>query len=173
MPEVSILSVGLDETLLYTRNEVLRQNGFHVAAARNRHEAVLACRGDVFDLALLCHSMPRQEAENLARDLEVLAPNIEVVNLGAWDNVGLEEIRKPEFLLQILQSLLAKRDGHADGHGDGHLLARSGKGDGHVGRAVVAKRSQGKAPRPASIVDPATTKPRRSPGARSSDSEQK
>ena len=168
MAHVSILSVGSDETLLYTRNEVLHQNGFQVTPARNRHEAVLACRSDSFDLALLCHTLPREEAESLARDLEVLAPSVEVVNLGAWDNVGLEEIRKPEFLLQILQSLLTRRDGH----GDDHLLAQLGKGDGHAGRGDGAKRSKKKSPRPGSIVEPATTKSPRGSAARPSDPKQ-
>jgi len=166
MAQVSVLSVGSDETLLYARNEVLHQNGFQVTSVRNRHEAVLACKSDSFDLALLCHSIPQEEAERLARDLEVIAPSVQVVNLGAWDHVGLVEIRKPEFLLQILQSLLAS----GDGHGDGHFLAQPGKGDGHAGRAIGAQRGKSKAPR--AINDPGTAQPGRGPATRPSDPEQ-
>src|SRR5947209_3750845 len=102
--KLRILTVGYDAGLMLARNAVLESAGHQVTAVTNRHAAVLVCGANNFDVVLLCHSIPEKEAAKLQRDLEIVGRGTPVMRLDLWDGVGLEEVRQPEYLLDLLQT---------------------------------------------------------------------
>ena len=99
-----ILSIGTDARLTSVRNSLLQSQGHRVSAVSNRHAAILTVGATHYDLAIVCHSIPLADAQKLARDIRIVAPRTEVLCLGEWEHVGLDEIRSPEFLLDVVQS---------------------------------------------------------------------
>jgi len=57
----SILSISYDESLLRTREWLLRASGFTVTSALGFTEAAALCRNRGFDLVIVGHSIPRQD----------------------------------------------------------------------------------------------------------------
>ena len=106
MPQSSILLVGYDDSLLTTRSAILQNAGFQVDCVRNGHQAASACSSKSYGAVLLCTSIPRSEADSLADTLHTACPGPSVLSLSTWDDIGLMEIRKPEFLLTIVRSVL-------------------------------------------------------------------
>lgn len=103
----TILSVGTDEVLLNSRNEVLRHAGYTVIPARNCHEAVVAATSHSIDIAVICFSFSQEEASKIAHDLEVVNPNLRSLVLNDFENVALrEQATSPEFLLHMLRAAL-------------------------------------------------------------------
>lgn len=106
----TILSVGLDEALLSSRNVVLRHAGYHVVSARSRHEAIMAAADAAIEIAVICFSFPNDEAQKLAHDLEVVNPHLRAMVLNDFDNLALrEEATRPDFLLHMVRAVLAPR----------------------------------------------------------------
>ena len=62
-----ILSVSYDESLLLTREMLLRDPGYEVTPARGLTEALESCKEDKFDLILVCHSIPRKDKQAFMR----------------------------------------------------------------------------------------------------------
>lgn len=113
---VTILSVGLDDGLLNSRNAVLRHAGYHVIAARNRHEAIMAAADSGIEIAVICFSFPSDEAHKLAHDLEVVNPHLHAMVLNDFDSLTLrEEASRPDFLLHMIRAALTPRDLSARG----------------------------------------------------------
>lgn len=56
-----ILSVSCDESLLHTREMLLRSCGYEVVATLGYAESLKACRKGNFDLFILGHSIPHAE----------------------------------------------------------------------------------------------------------------
>ncbi len=102
--KLRILTVGYDAGVAVPRNAVLQAAGHHVTAVSNRHAAVLVCGANTFDCVLLCHSIPESEAVKLQRDLEIVGRGMPVLRLDEWVKIGLEEVRRPEYLLDLLQT---------------------------------------------------------------------
>lgn len=57
----SILSISYDESLLRTREWLLRASGFTVTSALGFTEAAAHCRNSTFDLVIIGHSIPRHD----------------------------------------------------------------------------------------------------------------
>lgn len=57
----SILSISYDESLLRTREWLLRSVGFSVTSALGFTEAAKHCRNSGFDLVVIGHSIPRND----------------------------------------------------------------------------------------------------------------
>src|SRR5258706_10795077 len=119
MATFSILSIGYDGPLLDSRNSILRSNGFRVARARNRHEAVMLCGAGPFDLVLLCNSIPPADAKRLHRDIEIMRPRVSIFNFAIWDEIGLP--RDPEPLLRAVQGVFNRRNGQRSPSQHGEL----------------------------------------------------
>src|SRR5260370_6137933 len=106
MPQSSILLVGYDDSLLATRSAILQNAGFQVDCLRSGHQAESACLSNPYGAVLLCTSIPRGEADSMANALQTVCHGPSVLSLSTWDDIGLMEIRKPEFLLTIVRSVL-------------------------------------------------------------------
>ena len=74
-----ILSAGRDADLLKRRNAALTEQGYKVAAASNSCEAVDKLLNGDFDLVLLCHTMPEDDRQRLARIIASYSPSTPVV----------------------------------------------------------------------------------------------
>ena len=57
----SILSISYDESLLRTREWLLRASGFTVTSALGFTEAAAHCRNSDFDLVIVGHSIPQHD----------------------------------------------------------------------------------------------------------------
>ena len=111
---VTILSVGLDEGLLSSRNAVLRHAGYRVVSARNRHEAILAAADSSVEIAVICFSFLLEDAHKLAHDLEVVNPHLHAMVLNDFDSLTLrEEASRPDFLLHMVRAALTPRKASA------------------------------------------------------------
>ena len=81
MSSITILSAGRDRALLYTRNRVMEEAGYIVTSAITPAEITDFCfRGD-FDLVILCHSIPQEERERIARLVRMHTPSTPVIVL--------------------------------------------------------------------------------------------
>lgn len=110
----TILSVGTDPGLLNSRNAVLRHAGYHVVCARSRHEAVMAVADSAIEVAVICFSIPADEAHKLAHDLEIVNPRVRVLVLNDFESMALrEEATSPAFLLHMIRASLAPRTSSA------------------------------------------------------------
>ena len=65
MPSTLVLSVGVDSSLLGTRNVVLQSVGYIVVSALSIKEAVNNFRNGDFDLVLLDNSLPKKDKDRL------------------------------------------------------------------------------------------------------------
>jgi DNA-binding NtrC family response regulator len=66
MPLNLVLSIGLDSSLLETRNMVLHSAGYIVESASSVKEAVHRFLAGDFDLVILCHTISTRERDRLA-----------------------------------------------------------------------------------------------------------
>ena len=103
---LAVLLVEYHPALLQTREAIFKARGYKVVSCIERHNAVLACGNQPFDVAVLGPSIPVDEARRLEWDLRTILPDLKVLSVGEWDNIGLDEIHKPEFLLQLLDGLV-------------------------------------------------------------------
>jgi CheY-like chemotaxis protein len=67
MSEILVLSVGVDPVILDARARFLRSAGFGVVSASSIKEAFQVFQDGNFSLILLCHTLPAQDCECLAR----------------------------------------------------------------------------------------------------------
>lgn len=110
---LNILLVEYHPALLQARTAIFEARGYHVTHCAERHSAVVACDGAAFDVAVLGPSIPIEEARKLEWDLRTVHPDIRVLSVGEWDNIGLDEIHRPEFLLEVLDGLVMPRGAQA------------------------------------------------------------
>src|SRR5579859_2244465 len=64
-----ILSVSYDESLLLTRQMLLRQPGYEVRSALSLTEALESCKKSKFDLILMCHSILRKDKQAFMKEV--------------------------------------------------------------------------------------------------------
>jgi DNA-binding response OmpR family regulator len=81
----TILSAGRDDTLLSTRNAVLRAQGHTVVQAVTFGEIVEQFFAVKFDLIILCHSLPLEERRKVARLVQNHAPSTPVLTINAFE----------------------------------------------------------------------------------------
>ena len=64
-----VLSVSYDESLLRTREWILKGAGFTVTSALGFTEAIAHCQNAAFDLAIIGHSIPKSDRTALIKQL--------------------------------------------------------------------------------------------------------
>lgn len=110
----SILSISYDESLLRTREWVLKSAGFNVTSAFGFTEALAHCRDSGFDLAIIGHSIPLKDkavlvqqiqTHNHTRVLSLRRPGEEP--LPGVDH-SIEPSLGPEALIEAVQFALEK-----------------------------------------------------------------
>jgi CheY-like chemotaxis protein len=84
MPRVVILSVGNDETLLRSRNALLRTAGYVVIEALSPQHAMAEFHSGDFDLVILCHSIPHEDCERLAEEIRRRSVTTPVISVGEF-----------------------------------------------------------------------------------------
>ena len=67
----SILSISYDESLLRTREWLLRGQGFQVTSALGFTEAAAHCGNSAFDLVIIGHSIPQKDKMALISQVRV------------------------------------------------------------------------------------------------------
>ena len=110
-----VLSVSYDESLLRTREWILKGAGFAVTSALGFTEAVAHCRNAAFDLAIIGHSIPISDRmalidqlrkHNHTRVLALRRHGDE--NLPGVDHF-IEPSLGPDALLEAVRTVLANR----------------------------------------------------------------
>jgi DNA-binding response OmpR family regulator len=110
----SILSVSSYQSLLQTREWVLKQAGFDVISARNFTEAISHCRNRAFNVVIMCDSLPLQQKQVLIdaarkhRHTHVIALFMRGDRLLAGVDYALEALQGPEKLIEIIRAALKK-----------------------------------------------------------------
>jgi hypothetical protein len=103
----TILSVSPDAGLLFARTQILKNAGYDVIAAMNRHVAIVAAANHALDLALLCNAFREEEAESIEHDLFVVCPQLAVLQLGELlRSAGSGQDLSPEQLLLAVRASL-------------------------------------------------------------------
>ena len=116
----SILSISYDESLLRTREWLLRGAGFAVTSALGFTEATAHCSNSAFDLVIVGHSIPRKDKATLieqirmhnhTRILSLRRPGEDAIP-GA--DFSVESSEGPDTLLTAVKSVLGKNSAAAD-----------------------------------------------------------
>jgi DNA-binding response OmpR family regulator len=110
----SILSISYDESLLRTREWLLRASGFAVTSALGFTEAASHCRDSAFDLVIIGHSIPRHDRialieqvkkHNHTRILSMRKQGEEIIpGVEHW----VESSEGPDVLIAAVKSVLQK-----------------------------------------------------------------
>lgn len=106
-----ILSVSYDETLLRTRELLLKSAGHRVTSAHGFHESVEAS-GTPCELAIIGHSIPRKDKLDIIKHIRDSNPNVRVVALTRAGESKLSEVDyyvnpgDPEDLLRAIAMIL-------------------------------------------------------------------
>ncbi|HKW74142.1 MAG TPA: hypothetical protein VJN64_01340 [Terriglobales bacterium] len=86
-----ILNISSDASLLRTREELLKSEGVEVVSALGFEAAVQAAKACQYDLAILGHSIPREEKRKLAYEIKRCGAEIQLLSLQRHDSVPLPE----------------------------------------------------------------------------------
>ncbi len=113
MPCVVILSVGNDETLLRSRNALLRSAGYVVIEALSPKHAMAEFHSGDFDLVILCHSIPHEDCERLAEEICRRSVRTPVIFVGEFafdgDSSSMPVVEsEPEKFLATLSRLTGR-----------------------------------------------------------------
>jgi hypothetical protein len=81
--EVAILQIAYDESLLITREQLLRSRGYEVVSVMGNEDAkrLLAIPGQYYRLFIVGHAAPQQAREEIAHWLKERFPKIQVLAL--------------------------------------------------------------------------------------------
>lgn len=101
----TILLIGESLEALRRRAELLARGGHDVEVAVGRDRGILACSACTFDVIVI-EAATEFEAEKLARDVSIVAPSSELVNLNRWYERGLTSDHEAGFLLSLLTTAL-------------------------------------------------------------------
>jgi DNA-binding NtrC family response regulator len=116
----SILSISYDESLLRTREWILRAAGFSVTSALGFTDAAAHCRDSAFDLVIVGHSIPRKDKATLietirmhnhTRILSLRRPGEDAI---PESDLSVESSEGPDTLLTAVKSVLGKNSASAD-----------------------------------------------------------
>jgi DNA-binding response OmpR family regulator len=114
MPLTVLLAVGLDPALLESQRSVWHNAGYYVAVAVTIREGIARFHEGEFDVVLLSHSLPAEGREKFASLIRASSSCIPVVGVSdsssSFDSFADATIQNgPDYLLQGIESLLAKR----------------------------------------------------------------
>jgi len=111
-----ILSVSYDAALLRSREMILQRQGYEVTSVQNLQDAILQCRREMFDVALIGHAIPIAEQMNIVGELRKNCPGAKVVALTArpmspapYADHSVDAM-KPDELVAELRHLFAEAD---------------------------------------------------------------
>ena len=108
-----LLSVSYDESLLRTREWILKGAGFTVTSALGFTEAIAHCRSS-FDLAIIGHSIPKSDRMALLKQLRehnhtrVLALRRQGEEHIPGVDHAIEPSLGPDALIEAVRTVLAK-----------------------------------------------------------------
>lgn len=111
----SILSISYDASLLYTREWILKAEGFEVTSACGFVEAEEKCRSASYDLAIMGHSIERKDKVALIKEFKKYsqAPVLSLLRHGDGPlpeaDHWVEAAEGPSALLQAVRTALGKR----------------------------------------------------------------
>jgi len=116
----SILSISYDESLLRTREWLLRAAGFSVTSALGFTDATAHCRNSAFDLVIVGHSIPQKDKAALIEQVRThnhtrilsLRRQGDVPMPGA--DLSLESSEGPDALLEAVKAVFGKNSASAD-----------------------------------------------------------
>lgn len=106
MPQILLLSVGTDETLLELRNTILRKSGYTVVSSSSPRKALIEFRAGDFDLVILCHSISEADRQLLCQRMRLRSPGTPILQVREIVCDG--ESPLPESIPAEPQTLLAK-----------------------------------------------------------------
>jgi DNA-binding response OmpR family regulator len=111
-----ILSISYDDTLLKTRELVLKLDGYDVTSAFGYVQSVAACDGS-YDLVIMGHSIPQSDKRAIVAELRKRGSDAPVLSLLRHGEHPIPEAAQaidpdPQHLLDTVESMLAKR--HAE-----------------------------------------------------------
>lgn len=117
MPHV--LSVGENRTLLHLRTSVLCTVGHHVVEAFTVSDAWSLFTTLPIDVAILCHTIPRDRRGKLASAMKLKSPAVPVIALYSGSDyiteadAAIDNLSGPQTLLDCIAALIAKPAGSA------------------------------------------------------------
>jgi len=110
-----ILTVSHDLELQGARSLVLERANYSVAQATTAEDALRQFSSVVFDLVLICHSVPEASRVEIAASMKARSPHIPVLLLynsfdrsAALVDAALMNLGTPESLLSIVDLLFAR-----------------------------------------------------------------
>ena len=115
----TILIVGTDPILLETRAAVLR--GRYEATTVHPDEAVAVLRTLLYDILVVCSSLPFEKASKFIKDIRQEFPTLPIVRLVAIESPEVETTmvekivraaHEPGVWLKAVDELVAARTGH-------------------------------------------------------------
>ena len=107
-----ILSISYDETLLFTRELMLRDRRHQVTSALGFHEAREACERGPYDLAVIGHSIPEKDKLDFIAVFRHSNPDAIVIALTRAGERRLKEVDTyvypgdPEELLRAIDAMI-------------------------------------------------------------------
>jgi len=110
---VRILSISDDDGLRFSRELVLRNNGYETESIASK-DVLSAARVPSFDIALICRSVHPDRATALSDWLRQHNPEIQIVCVAPLDNgdepcdADVEILAGPEPLLETIRTLCAQ-----------------------------------------------------------------
>ena|SRR5215471_9458288 len=110
----SILSISYDESLLRTREWLLRGAGFAVTSALGFTEAATHCRSSHFDLVIVGHSIPRKDTTALIEQVRshnhprILSLRRQGEGAIPGADYSVESSQGPDVLLAAVKAALGK-----------------------------------------------------------------
>ena len=108
----AILSISYDDSLLRTREWILKKEGYQVTSALGLTEAFEYCHKGSYDLAIIGHSIPKQHKLALIHEIRKYCP-ARVLSIMRHGEQSLEEAdawvdssEGPDALVRIIKEIL-------------------------------------------------------------------
>lgn len=86
-----ILNISYDAALLRTREELLKREGFDVMSVVGLADAIQAIKNCQYNLAIIGHSIPREDKRKLVYEIKSCAAHVPVLSLRRHDTAPLPE----------------------------------------------------------------------------------
>lgn len=112
----SILNISYDASLLRTREELLKREGLEVVSAMGFDAALEAARNCDYDLAIIGHSVPRDDKRKLAHEMKICRGHMRILSLRRHDtgpipeaDFSLDAAEGPAALIDMVKKILASQ----------------------------------------------------------------
>ena len=111
-PQKSILSISYNQSLLLTREWMLKEAGYDVTSAIGLTEAMVQCSQASYDLVIIGHSIPRPDKLVLIAEIKRnrFVPILSIDRHGEHGlpeaDVWVDSIEGPEVFLSVVHKIL-------------------------------------------------------------------